>query len=239
MKIHKVFLIAALLLSISAISQPGERLLNFRVVADSASTQGINVINLVNERTTVTNSRGAFKMLVKPDDLLVLTSVNFEYKRKLIDEADLKKDTILIRMTSKVTQLDEVIINEYSHINAVSLGIVPKNQKKYTQAERKLYAAETGPVDIIANLLSGRTKMLKKELEVSKKEILLAKMEFLYDDSYYIDTLNIPPNHIKGFQYFLVEDAEFASALKSKNKTLTMFLTTKLAAKYKQTINME
>ncbi len=239
MKIHKVILIAALLLTISAVSQSDERFLHFRVIADSASTEGINVINLVNERTTVTNSRGAFSIAAKPDDLLVLTSVNFEYKRKIIDEADLKKDTIFIRMTPKITQLDEVIINEYSHINAVSLGIVPKNQKKYTQAERKLYAAQTGPIDIIANLLSGHTKMLKKELEVSKKEILLAKMEFLYDDSYYIDTLNIPPDHIKGFQYFLVEDSEFATALKSKNKTLTMFLATKLAAKYKQTLNME
>lgn len=224
------------MLSQIAMGQSDEKLLQFKVVCDSVSAEGINVINLVDEKTTVTDSDGHFSMIAKIDDLLVLTAVNFEYKRKIIDEEDFKKDTIVIRMTSKITQLDEVVVNQYAHLNAESLGLVKKGQKKYTQAERKLYAAQSGPVDIIANLISGRTKQLKKELEVSKKEILLAKMEFLYDDTFYIETLKIPEDHIKGFQYFLVEDAQFVSALKAKNKTMTMFLAAQLATKYNATI---
>ena len=226
-----------LLFSVQLFSQSnGEKLLRFKVISDSSSVEGINVINLVTEKTTVTASDGTFSIYAKQDDLLVLTAVNFEYKRKIIEEEDLKSDLIMIRMVSKVTQLDEVIVNQYPHMNPRDLGIVPKNQKIYTPAERRLYSAQTGPVDIIANLISGRTKQLKKELEVSKKEQLLEKMEFLYEDKYYTETLKIAPEYIDGFQYYLIEDAEFVTALKDRNKTMTMFLASKLAVKYNQII---
>jgi hypothetical protein len=39
--------------------------------------------------------------------------------------------------------LKEVIINENPQISAASLGIVSKDQKKYTPAERKLYTARS------------------------------------------------------------------------------------------------
>jgi len=209
-----------------------EQLLHCKVVSDSASVEGINVINLVTEQTTVTDNNGEFRILAQLDDLLVLTAVNFEYKRKIIEEDDVKKSVIIIKMVPKITQLDEVIINEYPNITAESLGIIPKGQKTYTQAERKLHAAQSGPVDILANLISGRTKNLKKELAVSRKELLLQKMEFLYDDKYYIETLQIAPDYIRAFQYFLVEEPEFVAALKAKNKTMTMFLASKFAVNF-------
>jgi hypothetical protein len=40
-----------------------------------------------------------------------------------------------------MNQLDEVVIRRYNNINAVSLGIIPANQKSYTPAERKLRTA--------------------------------------------------------------------------------------------------
>jgi len=43
-----------------------------------------------------------------------------------------------------VRLLDEVRINEYKNINAVSLGIISPNTKHYTPAERKLYTATGG-----------------------------------------------------------------------------------------------
>lgn len=231
----KFYLIALFLVSFAARSQSAERLLRFKVVADSVAVDGINVVNLVNERTAITDRNGEFSIYAKVDDLLVLTAVNFEYKRKIIDDDDLKKTIIIIKMTSKITQLDEVVIKE-QQITAEKLGIVPAGQKRYTQAERKLYTAQTGPIDIVANLISGRTKQLKKELEISKKELLLQKVEFLYDDKYYIETLKIQPDYIKGFQYYLIENPQFVDALKSKNKTLTMFYASKLASEYNKTI---
>ncbi len=220
-----------------AFSQNVDRkLLQFQIVADSASAEGINIINLVTEKTTVSDSNGRFSIYAKEDDLLVLTAVNFEYKRKIIEASDLTANLIQIKMVAKVTQLDEVIINEYPNINSEALGLVPKGQKKYTPAERRLRTATTGPLDIMANLISGRTKQLKKELAISKKEELLDRIEFLYDENYYIETLKIEPDYVRGFQYYLIEDSEFVSALKSKNKTMILFIVSKLASSYKESL---
>lgn len=211
----------------------GRKLLHFRIVADTASVDQINIINLVTEQTAISDSQGHFSITAKPDDLLVLTAVNFEYKRKIIEESDFNENIITIKMVAKVTQLKEVVINQFPNINTRALGIVPYNQKVYTPAERRLHTASSGPIDVMANLISGRSKQLKKQLEISKKELLLEKVEFLYDDTYYVDTLKIAPDYIRGFQYYMIEDAQFVSALKTKNKTMLLFVVSKLATEYK------
>jgi hypothetical protein len=51
---------------------------------------------------------------------------------------------MLVQMkANSISLLKEVIINENPQINAASLGIVSKDQKKYTPAERKLYTARS------------------------------------------------------------------------------------------------
>lgn len=206
-------------------------------MVESGNVEGITVINLVNEKSTVSNSN--FYILAKAEDLLVFSSVNLEYHRKIIEKNDLKLDVLLIKMIPKTTELKEVIVNKHPEINAVSLGISPKGVKHYTPAERKLFTANSDPVDIVLNLMSGRTAMLKKGIEVEKKEHLLAKMDVLFKEEYYTKTLKIPVDYIKGFQYYCVEDTNFAAALKSKNKTMTEFLMGELAGKYNEIIANE
>jgi len=233
-------LLFVLLFGETVFGQPlTERLIHGKVIAEGTSVEGINVVNLVNEKWTTTDEKGEFYILAKAGDLLVLTAVNFEYTRKIIEDEDLVLDILPIIMVPKIMQLNEVIVTQSSNITAESLGIIAKGQKKYTPAERKLYTAQSGPVDIIANIISGRTAMLKKEVEVEKKETLLAKLEIQFEDQFYIETMNIPQDHIRGFQYFLIEDAEFVSALKSKNRTMMRFLIAKKAVQYKETLQTE
>lgn len=147
-------------------------------------------------------------------------------------------------MTAKITELEEVIVNKHPEINAVSLGISPKGIKQYTPAERKLATASSAKLnpqglDPLINAISGRTKMLKKELEVEKKERLLAYIGALFDDEYYTQTLKIPANYIKGFQYYCVEEEEFAKSLRSKNKAMIKLLIVPLAEKYNKIITDE
>jgi hypothetical protein len=166
--------------------------------------------------------------------VLVFSAVNLEFKRELIEEEDFKSEVVIINMIPEITELKEVIVNKHPEINAVSLGIVPKGQKTYTPAERKLYTASSTPLDGLLNSISGRTAMLKKELIVEGKEQLLSKVAVLYEDKYYIETLKIPSDYIRDFQYYIIEDSGFVSALKSKNKTMTMFLAVKLAVSYNE-----
>lgn len=217
----------------------GEKMIHGKIVVASGTVEGVNIVNLVNEKSTTSDSNGDFFILAKADDLLVFTSVNLEYNRKIIEDDDLKQDVLIIKMTSKTTELKEVIVNQHPEINAVSLGISPKGIKKYTPAERRLYTATSTPGDALLNMISGRTEMLKKGIEVDKKYNLLAKIDALFEEDYYTNTLKIPADYIKGFQFYCVENSTFAEVVKTKNKTKIEFLLIPLAVKYNEILSNE
>lgn len=217
----------------------GEKIIHGKIIVVSGTIEGVTIINLVNEKSSTSDSNGDFFILAKADDLLVLSSVNLEYHRKIIEEDDLKQEVLIIKMTSITTELEEVIVNKHPEINAVSLGISPKGIKKFTPAERRMYTATSTLGDALLNSMSGRTAMLKKEIEVEKKYNLLAKIDALFEEDFYTKKLKIPADYIKGFQFYYLEDDKLATALRSKNKTMIMFLIVPLALKYKEIITNE
>ncbi len=236
-RFHLLFFL--LLCQITFGQTSGEKILHGKIVVASGTIEGVNIINLVNEKSTISDSNGEFYILAKAEDLLVFSSVNLEYHRKIIEEEDLKADIIIIKMAAKITELKEVIVNKHPEINAVSLGISPKGIKKFTPAERRLFTATSTPGDALLNMISGRTEMLKKEIEVEKKYNLLAKIDALFEEEYYINTLKIPADYVKGFQFYCIEDEKLATALRSKNKTMTMFLIVPLAEKFNDLIGFK
>ncbi len=217
-----------------------EKELHGKINADSNSTEGINIVNSSNQKATISDKNGFFTLAVNEGDILIFSAVNLETLRKIVSKQDLNSEAIFINMNSKSNELKEVIINAYPDLNAVSLGISPSGMKSYTPAQRKLYTANSGGgIDGLLNKISGRTAMLKKELVVENKEKMLAIIEFLFEDKYYTDTLKIPQDYIKGFQYYCVENDDFNASLQSKNKTLTLFLIVPLAQKFNQFIQNE
>jgi hypothetical protein len=215
-----------------------EKELQGKVTVNSVLIEGVNITNTSNQKATTSDKEGIFQLVVKEGDVLVFSAVNLEILRKKINKQDLTLDLIPIQMTQKSDELKEVIVNQHPEINAVSLGISPEGMKHYTAAERKIYTANSG-IDRLLNKISGRTTMLKKELTVENKEGLLLKIDQLFEYKYYIETLKIPAEYIKGFQYYCVEDSSLAAALQSKNKTMTLFLIVPLAEKFNKIIQNE
>lgn len=210
-----------------------------KITADSVAVDRINIVNITTEKATVSDAKGFFTIPVKEGDVLVFTAVNLEGLRRKITKEDLVQEVLSVIMLPKSIILNEVVVNE-SSITAESLRIIPYGQKKYTPSERKLYTATSGGgIDGLLNTISGRKAMLKKEIVVEKKEQLLARIDVLFEDKYYTETLRIPLDYIKGFQYYCVEDVAFANALRAKNKTLTMYLIVKLAENYNEIIALE
>ena len=237
MLLRKFEFLLLLLCQITFGQTAGDKLIHGKIIVESGNTAGVTVINLVNEKSTKSDSNGEFSILAKADDLLVFNAINLEYHRRIIEEEDLKSDVIIIKMTAKITELEEVIVNRHPEVNAVSLGISSKGIKKYTPAERRLYTANSTPGDALLNLMSGRTAMLKKEIEVEKKERLIMLFSSLFDDAFFTQTLKIPADYIKGFQYYCVEDKKIAEELPTKNKTKIEFLIVPLAVKYNEIIS--
>ena len=210
-----------------------------KITADSVAVDRINIVNITTEKATVSDAKGFFTIPVKEGDVLVFTAVNLEGLRRKITKEDLIEEVLTVIMLPKSIILNEVVVNE-SSITAESLRIILYGQKKYTPAERKLYTATSGGgIDGLLNAISGRKAMLKKEIAIEKKEQLLARIDVLFEDKYYTETLKIPSDYIKGFQYYAIEDAVLANAVRDKNKTLIMFLIVKLAENYNKTIALE
>ncbi len=210
-----------------------DRVLYGRVVAGGVAIAEVDVVNLVNEKAVRSNHNGEFRILAKPDDLLVISGKDFEYMRLSVSESDYAEQPLVINLIPKAIELEETVVNAHAHINAVDLGILQSAPKVYTPAERKLYAAESGPLDAVLNMMSGRTEMRRKEVQVEKKEMLLERLKVLFEDeSYFSKHLSIPADRIEAFLYFAVEDATLASAVSQKNKDLVSFNLGRLAAEF-------
>lgn len=252
--INKVACFLFVVLGQSVSAQTQERtIINGKISSNNSDLEGVYVINAKTEAMTTTNAVGAFSILAEPGDMLVFSSIQFKEKRVLLTAENFSEIDFTVRLGMVMHQLQEVIVKRYDGINAADLGIVPYGQKTYTQAERKLHTATAlnaeanaggmvgGSVsaDPLFNFISGRTAMLKKELEVEKKEAFLKLLERMFTLDHFIDRLKIPAEYVKGFEYYAVENDKFTVILNSKNKTSTEFLLAELAVKYKEMLASE
>jgi hypothetical protein len=239
-KMNNILLFFLVVLSQVVLGQSfGEKEIHGKIIIDSNGIEGINILNTSNGKAAISDENGMFSILAKQADLLVISAVNLVTLHRRLNSSDLALEVIDFQMNSKSIELKEVIVNENSKISAENLRIVPKGQKKYTPAARKLYTSRSGLLDRPLNWMSGRTSMLKKEVAVEYKERLMDKLEYVFEDKYYVQTLKIPQDYIRGFQYYCIEDMDFVAALNAKNKTLSMFLIITLAEKYIKTIANE
>lgn len=220
-----------------------------KATAYANSTEGIDVINMQTEKNTITEASGYFSIPVQVGDTLVFSSTQFKARKVAISETDINNDLLLVKLEPIMNKLDEVQVFQYKNINAVALGIISKDQKTYTPAERRYktamgYDAQIGlntslTIDPLFNLLSGRAAELRKNLLIEKKEMLLDKIDYLFERDYFVQKLKIPEEHVKGFQFYLVENDRFVASLHTKNKTMATFIMGELAVKYLEIIAVE
>lgn len=224
-----------------------------KVTAETVDLEGIYVVNLKTEKVVTTTNGGYFTIPAMEGDTLMFSSIQFKGKRVAVLKTDLDNKLLFVKLEIMVNQLREVMIIQYKNINAVSLGIIPKGQKSYTPAERKLKAANgldfagnsdgtagaSFSADPLLNLLSGRTAMLKKELEVEQKEFWLEKINQMFEVKHFVEKLKIPTDYVKGFEYYIVENNRFIETLKARNLTMATFLMGELAVQYNEMIACE
>lgn len=222
-----------------------DSLIKGRIIADLDDLEGVHIINLTKISGTVSDKEGYFYIQAKASDTLLFSAVFLERKKYVVRKEDIALKLILVSINQSTEFLKEVTVTEYPNINAEALGIIPKGQKTYTPAERKLAAAGVfkwySPLlipiggmsfDGLLNQISGRTKMLKKELIVERQELLQSKTLDYFDEEYFIKTLHIPKDYVAGFIFYVVEDESFSDAMKNKNKTQATFLLNQLAIEF-------
>lgn len=251
MKIWLTLFFQLAILNIAKGQQQKEIMISGRTILNEKGIEGIYVKNESSNETTNSDTDGRFNIKCQLGDVLYFSSVNTETIRKKITIKEYQSNNLVVSMTSKTIDLNEVIINTNT-ITAEKIGIIPENQKKYTPAERRLKTAGdfkpthllsllggSSPLDPIINKISGRTKRLKKELEIEKKERLLERLKTLYKDDFYVMNLKIPKTYINSFRYFCIENQYLVSYLTSGNKQLLELSMSELAITFNNNMSSE
>ncbi len=215
---------------------------NGKVSSNFDELEGIYVINRSTEATVFTKRGGYFSIPATVNDTLLFSSIQFTAKEVVVKQEHFGSDLLIVPIEPMHRQLTEVIINDYSHINSVRLGLVPANQKKYTPAERRLATAsqfKMNPLglDPIFNAFSGRTAMLRKAAETEKKETLIDKIYYLYSEDDIVAKLKIPVEYVRGFLFYVVENKYLTKAIDEKNHEMARFMMSGLATKYLSLLN--
>ncbi|GHA30908.1 hypothetical protein GCM10007103_10560 [Salinimicrobium marinum] len=208
-----------------------------KVVKNDSVMENVHVNNVSAKKFSVSNKKGLFFIDARAGDTLVLSHVSTRDFIKFLSEEDFESDLLLIRMEDNANELDEVILNEYSHINVVSVGIVDKKVEILSENERRLRTAgDFKPIhllgllggsleiDPILNAINGRTKRLKRNIKIEKKENNIALLRNQFSD-YMRKTMELSDEEILQLINFAVEEPNFQIIVDSENEEqLKLFL---------------
>lgn len=244
----KTFQILILFISQFVVSQT-DSIIKGKIVIETNDNEGITIINISNKTNTISGNSGYFKIKAKVNDTIMFSAIHLIAKKHIVTKKDFGKDLLFIKLEIYTRHIKEIMITSGSELNAESLGLVPKGQKKYTPAERRVKTANdwsgTGingsilTLDPIFNALSGRSKQLKAELEIERKEFLQSKIYANFDVEYIVKQLHIPEEYVEGYVFYIVEDTELKAAAKAKNKTLISFRMSALAVDFLKLKNLK
>lgn len=238
---NKLLYLFILLITLQATAQERKTILG-RIIAGNNGVPDVYVINKTAEAEVKTDAKGYFSVAAKAGDAVIVYNSKIIVREFTLNEDSFKTSPLVISVNYNAYELDEVVIDKYGKINAESLGLVPKGQKRYTVAERRVHTASAMTlgtiisIDPIINAISGRTKMLKKAYEIEKLEFAQQGIRGVYDEDIIVEQYKIPEEYVKGFMFYLSENKEFTAAIKERNKTLSDFLMVGLSEKYLQII---
>ena len=78
---------------------------------NSYSIEGVHVLNITSNEATITNSDGNFKILVKLNDELIFSAIQFKRKKIIMNQDIFDSLSITVYLEEFVNELDEVILN--------------------------------------------------------------------------------------------------------------------------------
>lgn len=208
------------------------QMFNGTVKSVNGTLPRVIVLNLSTEQETRTDELGRFSIAASEDDLILFEKTGYVKARHLVEKANFSENFSLL-MEEKPEELQEVIVYTQSY-DLVKMGILQKQPKRLTVAERRLYTAQSTTIDGFINAISGRTKMLKRALKHERYERNYEKLKRMFEETYFTETLKIPKDDVARFLYYAAENQKFTVVLSSGNQFQIMFALSELATEFKK-----
>lgn len=225
----KNLILSALLLicCFSFAQNDGRTLLRGKVLYKNSNVANENVINVTSEKATVTNANGEFEIYVKSGDVLAFSAVNYRFTTVNITEGIIRNNRLVVEVTEKVEQLDEVVVSPENEKKFIELKEEEFKQVVYDQDEstRVDNLALTGPdrplqyglnfVNIFKAIFKSKKE---KEPDFQDKLKVSEVLRLVYEDSFFTNNLNIPQDKIDEFLYYCDEKLPAEELLKKDNE---------------------
>lgn len=222
-----IFTISFLFLLFSGALQAQEAFtLKGQVLNDTINKASVTVVNISMQKGTITNAKGEFEIVASVNDTINVSAVQYESRQFIVNQTMFNRKKISLYLVPKVTTLEEVNISNVNltgnilrdvgstqyekKVTAGALGIPENTAPQRTVEERRYYTAVTSsggiPLDGLINSITGRLKMLKKHIEVSRFAKKIQDTRVQFSDSIYMKNLQIPEDLIEDFVYYTFED---------------------------------
>ena len=107
-------LIFFVIFSLQLYAQNERVLISGEVKNDSSSIENVHIINLNSNVGTLSNAFGMYKIAVKLNDSLLISSIQYESQLLIIKKEQLQNRTISIDLEIKINELDEIILKEHN-----------------------------------------------------------------------------------------------------------------------------
>lgn len=192
--------------------------------------EGLNIQNLSRSKGTITNNNGEFRILAILNDTISVSALHIQTIIVIVDIEHISKNKININLIEKLNELEVVnlrrtmltgyigadinIIPTKSVITASSIGLPNADIPRLTKSERELYAANSGGLNQLINVISGKTKSIKMGIELHNKKVLTMQLLDKFPETYFTQSLKIKKEKIYSFIFFCEDDADYEVVMK-------------------------
>ena len=190
-----------------------------QVVTVNQSPENINIINKTQGYGVVTDFDGNFEIEVSFEDHLVIGSMTVFTQNVVVTKELLNDGFLEIELLEKNVELNEVILTKYKSINAVSMGILTKPAKVHTRADRRLSMGGAGSERAYQTLL---------------KEAVRDEVIYLFPPESVKKKLGIPEGFVNSFYFYVSDDPQISTIIKTKNLLDLELKLSELATNYKE-----
>lgn len=232
-------------------SQDDERnLLRGTVLYRNSAVPNENVINTTAGIATITDDQGRFAIDAKLGDELVFMALNYELKIVEVDAATLRRNRLVVEVNEKIMELDEVTVS-------------PEDQEEFIRLQNedfKGFEYETDETSEVVNiaqdetvrgmqyglnfvnifkLLAGTLKKDQADDETASTLLMSDVLRQIYDDTFFIRDLKLPPDKIQEFLYYCDTQMPSRTLLRKENEfELIEFLVTQ-SDEFRKTLQKE
>lgn len=243
---YRPLLIVVLLLSSSLqLFAQKRKPLHGKIITDTTSSIQVNIVNTSAQTATISQTGGHFSIPVKRGDSLRISSLSYRPVLLRVTSAILEKDTLRIHLEKAVNELGTVHLNSglsgdlgddattVGYFNQAEIGFKITHQPMTAPERRLNYVTAGKNITQLANAISGRTKMLKRQLAYQNLESKKQRVVTIVGLEFFLKELKIPAEDIDRFMYFCLSKAGFPKVVsRSQVLALRQFLAQK-APNYK------